>query len=440
MSSFGTFTLTDKGEPIFIMSSDLGSQFKIKQRSQIGSGNISTSNLNFTQVREGTSLTRETVEKIYSKFLTCMGRAIFENRNIVITIHRVAEVSISNGELVCNFLPQFLSLFRGGGDMKTAKQWETIRAAAKQDRLRATQYEVQAPARMDRFGAEEEPARRSKGATTRPSSAGRGGYNPITGASGGPTAGSVRPRASSAVAGRRPSSAGSYASRPSISTTDLLDSPGAGRYGGGGAGGRHGATTGNVVRPGLRKEQLDRFNKTQNDAGRPRSASAAARPGAAAVDARQIAAKALNTGDIVDKVRRKIVERGGSNGIRSITRLLSIMDDNGDKRLNKDELLYGLRDYGINLTPTELEQVFMYFDRDGNGFIDCTEFLVGLRGDLPPQRKKFIRMAFDILDVDKSGKHSCWVDVGSALLLCLVFFLCYNLHYIFVVYFRNCNS
>ena len=46
----------------------------------------------------------------------------------------------------------------------------------------------------------------------------------------------------------------------------------------------------------------------------------------------------------------------------------------------------------------------MYFDRDGNGFIDCTEFLVGLRGDLPPSRKKFIRMAFDILDTDKSGK------------------------------------
>ena len=64
---------------------------------------------------------------------------------------------------------------------------------------------------------------------------------------------------------------------------------------------------------------------------------------------------------------------------------------------------YGLRDYGIDLTPTELEQVFIYFDRDGNGFIDCTEFLVGLRGDLPPSRKKFIRMAFDILDTDRSG-------------------------------------
>jgi hypothetical protein len=37
-------------------------------------------------------------------------------------------------------------------------------------------------------------------------------------------------------------------------------------------------------------------------------------------------------------VRRKIVERGGSNGIRSMAKLLAIMDDNGDKRLTKEEL------------------------------------------------------------------------------------------------------
>jgi hypothetical protein len=29
---------------------------------------------------------------------------------------------------------------------------------------------------------------------------------------------------------------------------------------------------------------------------------------------------------------------------------------------------------------------------------------VGLRGDLNVRRKKFVRMAFDILDTDKSGK------------------------------------
>ena len=122
-----------------------------------------------------------------------------------------------------------------------------------------------------------------------------------------------------------------------------------------------------------------------------------------ALDAREMAAKALSNSDTIEKVREKIVERGGSVGIRSLQRLLMIMDDNGDKRLSKDELKYGLRDYGIVLSPAEMDQVFMYFDRDGNGFVDITEFLVGIRGEINERRKKIIKLAFDILDLDKSG-------------------------------------
>jgi hypothetical protein len=56
--------------------------------------------------------------------------------------------------------------------------------------------------------------------------------------------------------------------------------------------------------------------------------------------AREIAAKALDGGkEVIQKVRDKIIERGGSNGIRSIARLLSIMDDDGDRRLSKQELV-----------------------------------------------------------------------------------------------------
>ena len=79
------------------------------------------------------------------------------------------------------------------------------------------------------------------------------------------------------------------------------------------------------------------------------------------------------------------------------------MDDNGDSKLDKTELMYGLRNYGITLSSTELDQVFSYFDRYGDGSIDLTEFLVGLRGELNERRRTFIRLAFNILDTDKSG-------------------------------------
>merc|ERR1711916_161679 len=78
-------------------------------------------------------------------------------------------------------------------------------------------------------------------------------------------------------------------------------------------------------------------------------------------------------------------------------------DDNGDKRLTKEELKYGLADYGIDLNIRELDEVFPAFDRDRNGFVDITEFLVGIRGELNERRKKMIHLAFDILDKDGSG-------------------------------------
>ena len=40
---------------------------------------------------------------------------------------------------------------------------------------------------------------------------------------------------------------------------------------------------------------------------------------------------------------------------------LAIMDDNGDKRLTKDELKYGLQDYGIDLNIREMDEIFNYF-------------------------------------------------------------------------------
>lgn len=87
---------------------------------------------------------------------------------------------------------------------------------------------------------------------------------------------------------------------------------------------------------------------------RPRPSSATrARPAETSNSggARAIAAQALSrdpasvssargqssTQVLLEQVRAKIVQRGGSNGIKTLGKLLAIMDDNGDKRLTKDE-------------------------------------------------------------------------------------------------------
>ena len=38
---------------------------------------------------------------------------------------------------------------------------------------------------------------------------------------------------------------------------------------------------------------------------------------------------------------------------------------------------FGLRDYGVDLSPAELEQVFLYFDSSRDGLISVDEFLLG---------------------------------------------------------------
>ena len=45
----------------------------------------------------------------------------------------------------------------------------------------------------------------------------------------------------------------------------------------------------------------------------------------------------------------------------------------------------------------------MALDRDRSGEIEFTEFLVGMRGPLNDRRKGFVKQAFDILDLDRSG-------------------------------------
>lgn len=79
------------------------------------------------------------------------------------------------------------------------------------------------------------------------------------------------------------------------------------------------------------------------------------------------------------------------------------MDSSGDNRLSKEELKYGLADYGIHLNLLELDGIFSYFDRSRDGQVDISEFLRGVRGDMNARRRHLVVQAFDILDRDKNG-------------------------------------
>jgi Ca2+-binding EF-hand superfamily protein len=112
----------------------------------------------------------------------------------------------------------------------------------------------------------------------------------------------------------------------------------------------------------------------------------------------------VNSRNIVEKVKARIVERGGASGIHAVTKLLKSMDTDGSKNIDRNELMQGLRAYGINnVSPSEMQILFNHFDRDGSGRITTDEFLLGLKSGMSFERKQLVKRAFNLLDRTGDG-------------------------------------
>ena len=59
--------------------------------------------------------------------------------------------------------------------------------------------------------------------------------------------------------------------------------------------------------------------------------------------------------------------------------MFRIMDDNGSRTLDREELLKGLYDYGLKFTKAEVIQMITDLDKDGSGHVSFNEFLLALR-------------------------------------------------------------
>jgi hypothetical protein len=67
----------------------------------------------------------------------------------------------------------------------------------------------------------------------------------------------------------------------------------------------------------------------------------------------------VNAKNIVERVKAKILERGGVGGVHGVTRILKRMDRDGSLNLDKGELMEGLRDYGMdNISSVDMETLF----------------------------------------------------------------------------------
>lgn len=107
--------------------------------------------------------------------------------------------------------------------------------------------------------------------------------------------------------------------------------------------------------------------------------------------------------ELLSRVQEQLNKRG-SKGIRGLGRTFRALDSfDGNKKVDKQEFVIGLRENGVTMNQQEFQVLFNYFDKDGDGTVCFDEFLVGVRGKPNSRRQVFIDKAFLKFDRDGNG-------------------------------------
>lgn len=104
----------------------------------------------------------------------------------------------------------------------------------------------------------------------------------------------------------------------------------------------------------------------------------------------------------LDALKNSLHEKG-LRGIIGLSRRFRAMDHDGNNQLDLHEFTRALAEFR-DISEMQIEALFRWFDKDNSGAISLNEFLVGIRGELSEARQQLVKLAFDVLDHDGSGK------------------------------------
>jgi Ca2+-binding EF-hand superfamily protein len=105
---------------------------------------------------------------------------------------------------------------------------------------------------------------------------------------------------------------------------------------------------------------------------------------------------------LVRLFRDKIKARG-ARGIIGLSKLFSIMDDDGSKTISQYEFGKACRDFKVGVSEENVPILFEAFDTNRDGTLNYDEFLMAIRGELNDFRRGLIEKAFRKIDKDGNG-------------------------------------
>ena len=109
LDKFGTFSFARSREPIFNIASDFAQLYRLQQSATPTMDNISSAKLNLTQLASVSGVARATSDKIYNRFIQCIGKCAQSGRNVLVTLNKVGEVTISARAVKYEFMQDFMN-------------------------------------------------------------------------------------------------------------------------------------------------------------------------------------------------------------------------------------------------------------------------------------------------------------------------------------------
>jgi Ca2+-binding EF-hand superfamily protein len=104
----------------------------------------------------------------------------------------------------------------------------------------------------------------------------------------------------------------------------------------------------------------------------------------------------------IDIFRKKIFARG-PRGIFSMRRTFMLYDDDKSCNLNMKQFDKFIRDFRINITEKEKNDIFKQFDKNNSGVMNYKDLINDLIGTMNNFRVKIVEKVFNKLDKEKNG-------------------------------------